>query len=216
MTFASSVRSALRQYATFTGRATRAEFWWFYLFTALVGLVVDNLDSLLGTSVYSEGAASATGLVVNLVLLLPLLAVTVRRLHDSDLSGWWVLLPFGATFLATAAAIAALVIGFGSLFTGAPDAGVTVGVVVLGVFAVFLFGVGMVGLLVLMLRRSTPGPNRFGPHPVAAAPSADQLSHQTTEPMAFPGYGAAGGGAPGHPDHDPAGDETHDGSGDRA
>lgn len=90
MSFPEAVRSALRQYATFTGRARRAEYWWFVLFTVLVSFVAALVDASLGT-VDAATSLGVVGTLASLALLLPSLAVTVRRLHDSDRSGWWVL-----------------------------------------------------------------------------------------------------------------------------
>jgi len=89
MSFADAVSSVLRQYATFGGRARRAEYWWFILFTALVSVVASTIDAVLGTM--TQTGLGLIGTVVSLALLLPSLAVTVRRLHDTDRSGWWVL-----------------------------------------------------------------------------------------------------------------------------
>jgi uncharacterized membrane protein YhaH (DUF805 family) len=89
MTFAEAVNSVLRQYAIFRGRARRAEYWWFILFTLLVSLVAGVIDTALGTTMQS--GVGFVGTVASLALLLPTLAVTVRRLHDTDRSGWWVL-----------------------------------------------------------------------------------------------------------------------------
>jgi uncharacterized membrane protein YhaH (DUF805 family) len=93
MSFTSAVRSVLSRYVQFGGRARRAEYWWFVLFTVLVGIVTSILDSALGTDF--EGSAMSGGLfglIANLALLLPSLAVAVRRLHDTDRSGWWILI----------------------------------------------------------------------------------------------------------------------------
>lgn len=90
MSFTTAVSSALRQYATFSGRARRAEYWWFVLFTVLVSLVAGIVDSALGT-IDASSSIGVLGTVASLALLLPSLAVTVRRLHDTDKSGWWVL-----------------------------------------------------------------------------------------------------------------------------
>ncbi len=86
VSFQSSIQTCLSKFATFSGRAGRPEYWWFQLFYALVliaGGVVDGLNNL---SVFLP--------LVYVVLFLPTLAVTVRRLHDIDRSGWWVLLAF--------------------------------------------------------------------------------------------------------------------------
>ena len=79
MTFLQAVQSCLGQYATFSGRAARSEYWWFLLFQVLVM----GIFSLLGETVYGIAA---------LLLLLPALAVGARRLHDVGRSGWWQLL----------------------------------------------------------------------------------------------------------------------------
>jgi uncharacterized membrane protein YhaH (DUF805 family) len=89
MSFSEAVNSALRQYAIFRGRARRAEYWWFALFTALVSLVAGIIDAVLGTT--TQSGLGFIGTVASLAILLPSLAVTVRRLHDTDRSGWWVL-----------------------------------------------------------------------------------------------------------------------------
>lgn len=86
--FPESVVRCLRKYATFRGRATRAEYWWFSLFNTLLGMVVyAAVQHLMGTEA-ADGAAS----ILQLVLFLPMLAVGVRRLHDIDFRGWWMLL----------------------------------------------------------------------------------------------------------------------------
>lgn len=79
MNFGQAVSSCLRNYAVFSGRASRSEFWWFFLFQLLVMLAVSMVSEKL------------TGLA-NLALLLPSLAVGARRLHDIGRSGWWQLL----------------------------------------------------------------------------------------------------------------------------
>lgn len=79
MGFSQAIQSCLGQYATFSGRAPRSEFWWFFLFQVLAM----GVSSLLGDTAYSIAA---------LLLVLPALAVGARRLHDVGRSGWWQLL----------------------------------------------------------------------------------------------------------------------------
>ena len=92
-TFGQAVKSCFNQYCGFKGRASRAEFWWFALFTAIVGLVVGFVDGLLFTSTENAffSLLGFSGLF-RLGVFLPGLAVTARRLHDTDKSGWWMLL----------------------------------------------------------------------------------------------------------------------------
>lgn len=123
MSFGQAVKSVLSQYATFTGRARRSEYWWFYLFFTLVSLpfqifffamyvtaLAPAFDSVGSDAQYSEVAFEDINwslfvvgfvpmIIVSLAFLLPSLAVLVRRLHDTGRSGWWWLIsfvPFGS------------------------------------------------------------------------------------------------------------------------
>ena len=81
MQFPDAIKSCFSKYVTFEGRASRTEYWWFFLFNFIVHVAAlfinDNLYYL-----------------VTLGLFLPALAVSVRRLHDKEKSGWWLLLSF--------------------------------------------------------------------------------------------------------------------------
>ena len=87
MTFGEAVSSVLKQYAGFTGRARRSEYWYFALFNALVLSAVRLLAALLNAPLLS-----LLVVLVGLVFLLPGLAVTARRLHDTGRTGWLLLL----------------------------------------------------------------------------------------------------------------------------
>ena len=76
-----------KKYAEFSGRARRQEFWMFGLFNFLAALVAGFLDGLLGTGGALYG-------LYYLAALIPTIAVTARRLHDTDRSGWWQLIGF--------------------------------------------------------------------------------------------------------------------------
>ena len=97
MGFKEAVRVCLKEkYVTFSGRASRSEYWWFLLSTMLVPLVLVGI-AMLGTdfetgqpSVLSMIAFGLAGLYY-LAVILPLLSVTIRRFHDRNLSGWWYL-----------------------------------------------------------------------------------------------------------------------------
>ena len=81
----------LQKYADFSGRAPRAEYWWFYLMVIIGYFVASILDSIVGTGGIL-GPYGVLTMVVALGLLLPLIAAGVRRLHDTDRSGWWLLI----------------------------------------------------------------------------------------------------------------------------
>lgn len=85
MGFSDAVKSALSKYIVFEGRASRAEYWWFILFQIIVSIVTMVLDGLLGTVLILNSLAM-------LGLLLPSIMVSIRRLHDTDRSGWWLLI----------------------------------------------------------------------------------------------------------------------------
>ena len=89
MGFTQSISTCMGKYANFHGRATRSEFWWFYLFVVLVGLGA----SIVG-GIADPTAGSVLNLIVSLIFLVPELAVGSRRLHDTDRSGWWQLIAF--------------------------------------------------------------------------------------------------------------------------
>ena len=85
-----AVRRAFSNFATFRGRANRGEFWWFVLANFLIAILLSMLDSLLfGSSMGENGLLSG---IWSLVVLIPGLALSVRRLHDTDRSGWWQLI----------------------------------------------------------------------------------------------------------------------------
>ena len=79
MNFSQAIATCFAKYATFSGRASRPEFWWFLLFQLLASIAASILGDKLNA-------------LVNLALLLPALAVGTRRLHDIGKSGWWQLL----------------------------------------------------------------------------------------------------------------------------
>jgi uncharacterized membrane protein YhaH (DUF805 family) len=111
MTFLESIKTCLiDKYATFSGRASRSEFWWFFLFLIIVGFVLDMLFP------WAQW-------IINLFLFITFLSVEVRRLHDINRSGWWQLIYF---------------------------------------FPV----VGWIVFLYWMIKKGTPGPNRFGEDPL--------------------------------------------------
>jgi uncharacterized membrane protein YhaH (DUF805 family) len=123
MNFTQAISSGFNNYVNFTGRAARSEFWYWALFAALASLAGELIDLALFTS----STFTPVQTLVNLALFLPGLAVSVRRLHDLDRTGWWLLLIFTV--------------------------------------------IGIIVLLVWDCMRGNIGPNRFGPDPLAAAPS---------------------------------------------
>ncbi|MDQ7831304.1 MAG: DUF805 domain-containing protein [Desulfovibrionaceae bacterium] len=92
MDFMTALKTCLHKYATFSGRASRGEFWFFILAVWLVSIVAMVLDQTLFASSGGEASAMPVTTIFNLVTFLPVLAVSVRRLHDVNRSGWWYLI----------------------------------------------------------------------------------------------------------------------------
>ncbi len=76
----------LKKYVEFNGRARRKEYWFFMLFNVIISIVLGVIDGFIGMDIGILGA------IYSLAVFLPSLAVTIRRLHDTDRSGWWVLI----------------------------------------------------------------------------------------------------------------------------
>ena len=79
MTFSESIKTCFSKYADFNGRASRSEYWWFFLFIVLVGIVASIISHLVAGVFY-------------LATLVPSLAAAARRMHDTDKSGWLLLI----------------------------------------------------------------------------------------------------------------------------
>jgi len=156
MTFIDAVKTTiLKKYATFEGRASRSEYWWFYLFYALTQI----LSTIIFFTFSSESFEKYVGytylgynpveLIIAIILFFPFLSVSIRRLHDSGKSGWWLLSPL----------VVVIIFGLLSYIL------VTIGLD-LGDFAYFMFLIPMMlvvlYLFYLMLKKSDDGENKYG------------------------------------------------------
>ena len=142
----------VKRYADFSGRAPRAEYWWYCVAATILATATAFLDQLLGGPIY--GDLGPLALVQTVALLIPGAAVTIRRLHDTDRSGWWYVLSlWNFVFLISGSVSATVKSVVGSMPVGLGF------VLVLG----FLAAVGL--MLVFMITRGTEGPNRYGPDP---------------------------------------------------
>lgn len=167
----------LKRYAQFSGRSRRKEYWMFVLFILLVNLgFVALMFAAGGASIFAAMSSpdpttmmAGAGIVAiiyglsllfSLAILIPWLAVHVRRLHDTDRSGWWLLTPIVPYF-------GILIFSFGSVFLldgrFGDHASLGLGIVVLLCSLAWL--VCSIVLIVFMCLDGTPGPNRFGADP---------------------------------------------------
>lgn len=138
----------LKRYAQFSGRAPRAEYWWFYLAYMILYFVLAILTRI----------SSVFGIlgIVFLGLIIPMIAVGVRRLHDTDRTGWWLLAP-AAPYLIGIAMI------FPAIMSGAnPFSMASFGVA--GIFMLIGF-VLAIAVFIFTLLPGTKGPNKYGADP---------------------------------------------------
>jgi uncharacterized membrane protein YhaH (DUF805 family) len=175
MGFTDAVKTCFRKYATFSGRASRPEYWWFFLFVILGGIVASILDGLLfgATVVETETTKSVTtngplAAIFSLGTLVPGLAAGWRRMHDTGRSGLFLLYPLIVSV--GVSSFAGLVGGFDQLASG-DMSGLFAGTVGL-VMIVALFVLMISPLLVLwwLTRPSQPGSNEYGPNPHEVIP----------------------------------------------
>lgn len=171
-----------KRYFDFKGRSRRKEYWLYTLFIVIVSIVLSIVDVALGLGGSASGDADVTGASVeasgalsggmlsnlfSLATFIPSLAVSMRRLHDLDRSGWWVWLPV-APFV-----LGAILLAAGMRVTGG-DAGFgTAALAGMG-----LLGVGVISLIVLLVwfcTAGTAGPNRFGEDPKATHTNAEEV-----------------------------------------
>ncbi|WP_264212308.1 DUF805 domain-containing protein [Leisingera thetidis] len=146
MGFGEAVRTVFKKkYATFSGRASRSEYWFSFLFVMLVECVLFGVVVAFGAMAYtttgelSGAAAGAVGVLIVFFLaaIIPMISVTIRRLHDRNMSGWWYL--------------GFVVVGM------VPYVGIIVSIAFLVIFAL----------------KGTDGDNRFGPDPLRGSASAE-------------------------------------------
>jgi len=162
----------LKRYAQFSGRSRRMEYWMWVLFTVIVSLVLSLLDSALGLGGRSfagstpmdggvaYGAATRGGLLTNLfalATLIPSLAVAVRRLHDTNRSGWWILMPLLPLLLAV------VLMGIGAVTF---NPGLMIGAGAAGLVTLIC----AIVVIVWYCMPGTPGPNDYGDDPLGNTP----------------------------------------------
>ncbi len=93
MGFLEAIKSGFQNYANFSGRAPRSAYWWWTLFSLLIAIIASVVDLVLFPDLtMAMGGIGPIYIGVLIVLFLPGLSVSVRRLHDIGRSGWWLLI----------------------------------------------------------------------------------------------------------------------------
>ena len=160
--FSDAIRRGFRNYFTFSGRATRAETWWWVLFTIIGSLIFGAIDGFIGIA----GVPGVFQLIFGLATLIPSLAVSVRRLHDINRAAWWLFLPFGSwimSFIGSGILLVSFLILDNVLILTVLGFTILIGFGILGVSASII-------LIVWAIKRGDKGPNKYGPDPRQEAP----------------------------------------------
>ena len=158
MDFITAIKTCFSKYADFTGRARRSEFWFWYLFTVLV-------------SMFSSWIPFAS--LVTLALVIPTLAASVRRLHDTGRSGWWLLLSIIPSIICFIILIALLGSAIFTIITAgdydpnllANNLVANIGLCVTYILSLIVTFVCQIILIVWWAKDSTPGANEYGENP---------------------------------------------------
>ncbi|MDY2827713.1 MAG: DUF805 domain-containing protein [Sodaliphilus sp.] len=167
LTFGEAVKTCLKKYADFTGRARRSEYWFFYLFYFLVVVVASFVFEILGLLGMPKIIGTVGNLVVTLGFILPQYAVEFRRLHDTGRSGWWIggYLLFGLVVAAQVVFMALDYVqygGMGMMYEFVTEnVGAFVGLLLMGGIAV----VWNIALIVFCVLDSKPEANKYGASP---------------------------------------------------
>ena len=140
---------AFKKYSTFSGRSRRQEYWMFFLFNVIISIVLALLDQLLGLKLTSEGInnTGVLGVIYSLATFVPGLSIAVRRLHDTNRSGWFLLMPIAPYILVI---LGLILRGFGSIL-------------------IIIGGLAVLGLAILLIvwlaTEGTSGENQYGSDP---------------------------------------------------
>lgn len=170
MTFGTAVSTCFNKYFTFSGRAARSEFWWFFLFYVLGAIVFSLLDAfLLGTDPTTGQQREILSGIWSLALYIPLLAASWRRLHDTGRPGWYALIPMLISLL-TLIGLFTGIFAFAQLENSGVDPESLRGpAAFLGLGGITVMGIAQLVVSLLMLywltRPSDIGPNAYGPAP---------------------------------------------------
>ncbi|MEM1362683.1 MAG: DUF805 domain-containing protein [Pseudomonadota bacterium] len=171
MTFSVAVQTCLTKFLMLTGRASRPEYWWFYLFALIVTAIASIVDGLIfGFPNEGEVGQNPITMVASFIVFWPLLAAGWRRMHDTGRPGWLVLLPL-LVFIA-GFAFFLITIGifgeFGHVANETSEEMVQTDRVI-SVFMIFLIIAAMLAAgivkLVMLIKPGETGPNEYGPPP---------------------------------------------------
>lgn len=167
MGFGEAIRVVLfEKYATFSGRAARSEYWWFFLFNIIVTFVFTMIVTTLNVALpfSPHGALVFENLAIaclECIFFIPVVAVTVRRLHDRAVSGVWAIIPAILSFIS-------ILSNFAVFFSMDYLSSLVENPVIIWVFICLFWVLALfaLGIFVLTILKGTQGSNKFGPDPL--------------------------------------------------
>lgn len=162
MTFAESVKTCLRKYFTFSGRAARSEYWWFSLFCAIGGLVFGAMEGLINAVTGTENGPTLLSGAFSLATFIPSISVGFRRMHDTGRSGLYLFYPVIAVI-----GLVIFIRLFGSAGGLTPDTFIVPDGIAGTIIIVAAVIVLVSPLIVIwwLTRPSQTGQNQYGPNP---------------------------------------------------
>lgn len=170
MGFSEAIKTCFSKYVTFSGRARRPEYWWFFLFIFLGSIAAAIIDSLIfGTGSPQEPPTQIISPLFSLATFLPLLAAGWRRMHDTGRPGWYLLLPLGVSILVMIGMTLGI-FGFGQMeMAGANEAELRAAAGGLGLLSLAIAAILQLVLALVILwwltRPTQPGTNAYGDEP---------------------------------------------------
>ena len=175
MTFTTAIRTCFAKYVTFSGRASRSEYWWFFLFVLLMNTAAGIVDMALFGTVAVQQTADSTAVaaswqqpvqaIVSLVLFLPQLSAAWRRMHDTGRSGLYALFPI--LLMICAGLVLVFGIGLASHFQhgGSLDLLFTRATLIVLIPTLVVLFLSPLLVIWWLTRPSQPGTNEYGPNP---------------------------------------------------
>ncbi len=157
VSFGEAIKLGFNGYVKFSGRSTRAEYWWWFLFYNLVGMGASTLD---------RAVFPVFSLIIGLAFFLPNLAVSVRRLHDINRTGWWLFFWFLIMLVPTIIIIVGFFTAFESIWEGNWDETGSWMMLILGVVLIVIISLLIfIWWIIWFVKQGDFGPNKYGLDP---------------------------------------------------
>ncbi len=153
-------------YANFNGRARRSEYWYFTLASTIISIILSVLDSSIGLKIGSSDSGILSS-IYSLVIFVPSIAVSFRRLHDVGKSGWLLIIAYAVIIVAAAGLVLTSMPEFAG--DSLPEFGAVFIIAILIILGLAIW------MLVLFFTEGDSGPNKYGPDPKAFGEEINEI-----------------------------------------